>query len=54
MKRQRAMAGVPVVEKVPIKIYVTVEEYAQMKKLAVAREWTIPHVIRYAIRELLK
>ena len=41
-------------EKVAIKIYVTVEEYAAMKKLATAREWTIPHVIRHAIRELLK
>ena len=42
------------VEKVAVKIYVTGEEYTMMKKLATAREWSVPHVIRYAIRELLK
>ena len=41
-------------EKVAIKVYVTMEEYAAMKKLALAREWSVAHVVRYAIRELLK
>ena len=43
-----------VVEKVAIKLYVTKEEYAEMKKIAARREWTVPHVIRFAIRELLR
>ena len=48
MKRQEAVG------KVAIKVYVTTEEYAAMKKMAVAREWSVAHVVRYAIRELLK
>ena len=36
---------------VPIKLWVTPEMYQELETMAVEREWTIPHVIRCAVKE---
>jgi len=39
---------------VPIKLWITPEMDAELETVAAEREWSVPHVIRCAVREALK